>query len=48
MLSEEKNLFCCLRRKEVVPMFVTWNQLIEFSLLIATIIGICLTVNKNR
>ena len=44
-----KNLFSCLRGKEVGPMCVTWDQLIAFSLLIATIIGICLKyAKKNR
>jgi hypothetical protein len=40
----------CADRSEaetVVLMYVTWEQLIAFGLLLATIIGVCLK-NKDR
>ena len=47
MLAEEINLFYRLRRKEVVLMYITWDQLIAFSLLLVTIIAVCIA-NKDR
>ena len=47
MLAEEKNLFYRLRRKEVVLMYITWDQLIAFGLLLVTIIAVCIA-NKDR